>query len=57
MVVGIEWQSQASETEAQLAHNAAKSHHLIHETRPDPKPAITIPYTVPILPQIYDRGI
>ena len=57
MIVGIEWQGQASEAEAGLARNAAERHRIIHETRPDPTPSVSIPYTVPILPQTYDHGI
>lgn len=57
MVVGIEWQGQASASESRLARNAAERHRIIHETRPETQPAITIPYTVPILPQMQDHGI
>ena len=57
MIVGIEWQAQASASEAGLARNAAERHRIIHQTRPDPQPTVSIPYTVPILPQMQGNGI
>lgn len=57
MVVGIEWQGQADETESRLARNAADQHRIIHQTRPSKSKAVNIAYTVPILPQVHDPGM